>query len=497
MHLAVQNLTNDALTINVQPARSKFSIQRKGAPSLQDLVLLPSLGAGASLPSARNVKVVLGHARPILDRLDSSFTSASTVDPKGADVKHFKLELAVPALGTSWKALEVPNESPWRVYARRVSRKRYNLVVLGHRSLGSFLSQLPGTLPLSSLSLPGTHDTMAFHGWPISQCQSPSTQLSTQLLGGIRVIDIRLAVIPPPRPGSDPTPTPDQELIAYHGLWPQKASFTGILQDIYNFLTSPIGSKETVVMSIKQEDFVITPAPLFSKLVHETIARSAGGWDQQSTVGVNKGMWFLENRIPTLGEVRGKVVMLSRFGGNGAGWEGGLEGLGIHPTTWPDSEKAGFEWELKGTTVRTHDWYGIPSFWSIPEKVKLASDNLLVSAGNVKPILPFSYFSAASFPLALPPVVAKGFGWPNWGLGVEGVNTRLGAWLLDRLGTSSNTESNLSESEKVESSNTIVEPRIRGWSMLDYYAEPGAGDIVPLLVECNFRGRQAGEEGWL
>ena len=31
--------------------------------------------------------------------------------------------------------------------------------------------------------------------------------------------------------------------------------------------------------------------------------------------------------------------------------------MGIHPTEWPDSQMEGFEWELKGTTVRTHDWY--------------------------------------------------------------------------------------------------------------------------------------------
>lgn len=113
-------------------------------------------------------------------------------------------------------------------------------------------------------------------------------------------------------------------------------------------------------MSLKQEDFVVTPAPFFSKLVRDTIVHGCGGWDesnvQAKAAGVNKGMWFLENRIPKLGEVRGKVVMLSRFGGNGSGWENGLEGLGIHPTTWPDSEKNGFEWELKGTIVRTHDW---------------------------------------------------------------------------------------------------------------------------------------------
>ena len=197
---------------------------------------------------------------------------------------------------------------------------------------------------------------MAFYGWPISQCQSPSTPLSTQLHGGIRVIDIRLAVIPPPLPLGK---AQKHELITYHGIWPQRTSFTSILNDLFTFLTSPIGSKETIVMSIKQEDFAITPAPFFSQLVRDTIVHGPGGWDEsglQTKTGVNKGMWFLENRIPNLGEVRGKVVMLSRFGGDGTGWECGLEGLGIHPTTWPDSEKDGFEWELKGTIVRTHDW---------------------------------------------------------------------------------------------------------------------------------------------
>lgn len=96
-------------------------------------------------------------------------------------------------------------------------------------------------------------------------------------------------------------------------------------------------------MSIKQED---QASLLFSQLVHDSVYNGPGG----------REMWFLENRIPTLGEVRGKIVMLSRFGGNGEGWENGLEGLGIHPSTWPDSKEEGFEWWLKGTQVKTHDW---------------------------------------------------------------------------------------------------------------------------------------------
>lgn len=81
-----------------------------------------------------------------------------------------------------------------------------------------------------------------------------------------------------------------------------------------------------------------------------------GGWEEPGNRDGYRGMWFLENRIPKLGEVRGKVVLFSRFGGNGAGWEGGLEGMGIHPLTWPDSLKEGFEWLCKETLVKTHDW---------------------------------------------------------------------------------------------------------------------------------------------
>ena len=174
---------------------------------------------------------------------------------------------------------------------------------------------------------------MAFYGWPVSQCQDLRTPLAAQLQGGIRILDIRLAVI-------------DGCLIAYHGIYPQRTPFQDILRDVHDFLAAPATCHEALVMSLKQEDFAKTPLPLFSRLVHDEIMSGPGGRD----------MWFLENRIPRLGEVRSKVVMLSRFGGDGSEWEGGLEGLGIHPTAWPDSEKDGFTWTLKGTLVRTHDW---------------------------------------------------------------------------------------------------------------------------------------------
>jgi len=81
---------------------------------------------------------------------------------------------------------------------------------------------------------------------------------------------------------------------------------------------------------------------------------------------------------------------------------------------------------------------------------------------------------------------------------VEGVNSKLGTWLLDKLGGSPAADTSTLDGVDGEKQREVVaeEPRIRGWTFLDYYSEPGGGDIVPLLVECNFRGRKSGEEGW-
>ncbi|KAF8638863.1 hypothetical protein AX17_001919 [Amanita inopinata Kibby_2008] len=341
-----------------------------------------------------------------------------------------------------------------------MSSHNSKILVIPRREMSTFLSTLPGELSLSSILLPGTHDTMAFYGWPVSQCQSLSTPLTAQLRSGIRVLDVRLAVV-------------SDRLISYHGVYPQRTPFQVVLATLFAFLTDPTTSNETVVVSIKQEDFEKTPPHRFSLLVRDEIIHSPGGLE----------MWFLENRIPKLGEVRGKAVMFSRFGGDGSGWEDGLEGIGIHPGRWPDNEKNGFYWQCKNTLVRTHDWYNISSFLFIPEKVGLATRNLLLDANpeSSVPILPVSYFSAASFPLAFPTMIARGFGWPRWGVGVEGVNSRLGKWLLEQLAKGINDED-------CELKPSFARCIIRGWAFLDFYAQPKNGSLIPLLVECNFVG---------
>jgi hypothetical protein len=84
--------------------------------------------------------------------------------------------------------------------------------------------------------------------------------------------------------------------------------------------------------------------------------------------------------------------------------------------------------------------------------------------------LTISYTSASTFPLAFPNVIAKGFGWPEWGLGVEGVNARFMRWLLECIADGK---------------------RVRGVIPMDFYRQTGAGgaekvNLAEVLVQMNF-----------
>ena len=138
----------------------------------------------------------------------------------------------------------------------------------------------------------------------------------------------------------------------------------------------------------------------------------------------------------------------------------------------------------------------------------LATEILSPPADSPIPTLSISFTSASSIPLALPPVIARGFGWPEWGLGFEGVNDLVGKWLLARLNPDDaihqrapvdheDQKGILTGADNAKSTpRTDPDLRIRGWLLLDYYEDPIGAGVVPLLVECNFRGRRAGEEGW-
>ncbi|KAG8953988.1 hypothetical protein FRC04_000972 [Tulasnella sp. 424] len=398
--------------------------------------------------------------------------------------------------------------------------------------MASYLKDIPDSVHLSNILLPGTHDSMAIYGFPFAQCQRQP--LLTQLQAGIRVIDIRLAIVN------------GTTLTSFHGIISEKTLFSDILATLYTYLQSEEGKSECVVMSIKQEDFATNPAALFSQLVHDAIFNSSlegnlkeKGIRKDTTGGQplpphsptaaatssSDSMWYLENRVPSLGEVRGKIILFSRFG-DGTGWTNGIEGMGIWNTTWPDSVTPGWNWDVKDTTFQSQDWYNIGNFTKAPQKFALATSTLITRPDPSDPtsqshhILPMSFSSASSIPLALPSAVALGIG-----IFQIGVNARISQWATDILSSGNpstatlaplslsqpkvdankqkkgapSAETNAGPSDQSKSGEVKVaeqappDPRltrISGWLLMDYYDSPDG--MIPLLVEINFLNQRLG-----
>ncbi|OCF38558.1 hypothetical protein I317_07668 [Kwoniella heveanensis CBS 569] len=333
---------------------------------------------------------------------------------------------------------------------------RQTILIFAQQDTANFLSRLPDGTPLGGLTLPGTHESCALYGYPISQCQQPSTPILQQLRDGIRFLDVRLRVV-------------GGELLMYHGPRPQRSTLTILLSAIHDFLSTHPG--ETLILCIKQE----TPPwhPHFSSLLYKAFKPFLD-------------RWFLEERIPTLGEVRGKGILLSRFDRSADAEKGDWEweeGMGIHPSRWPDSREEGFEWDCAGTTVRTQDWYRVHTFLQIPEKLEAIITHLdptimpssSTSDNDANTPFTLSYTSASYFPLSLPTIIAKGFGYPSWNFGVEGINIRFCRYLLGLIRDGK---------------------RIRATVAMDFYRQSNGGglsvgdgnDLADLLVLMNVVG---------
>ena len=84
----------------------------------------------------------------------------------------------------------------------------------------NWMSSLPDSRPLSQLSIPGTHDTMARYGGDIAQTQSMT--LSMQLQAGVRALDIRCRHI-------------NNAFAIHHGLIYQNANFDDVLSVVRDF----------------------------------------------------------------------------------------------------------------------------------------------------------------------------------------------------------------------------------------------------------------------
>ena len=146
---------------------------------------------------------------------------------------------------------------------------------------------------LSEVVLPGTHDSatknvqLAF----ITKCQALS--IGEQLEVGFRYLDIRLAAS-------------GERLKLMHGFtaclksgWPWASTlfYDDVLSDSYAFLKAH--PTEAIVFAVKHEYGSETPEQ-FEALLSAYIAQ-------------DPDMWLLTDSIPTVGEARGKIVLVRHY----------------------------------------------------------------------------------------------------------------------------------------------------------------------------------------
>jgi 1-phosphatidylinositol phosphodiesterase len=178
------------------------------------------------------------------------------------------------------------------------------------------------TLYISSLTIPGTHDSGAL--WPTCVGYYPYTVAQTmsiynQLKIGVRFLDIRFKVV-----------NNGTRLRIFHNFCSQNiygdssgpipSGWYSLIDDVLRFLREH--PTETVIMSINDESGGNTYT--FNQLVANLIARSG-----------RSSKWWLNDSIPKLGQARGKIVLVRRFkknvlniGGMDAsvGWPGNTTG---------------------------------------------------------------------------------------------------------------------------------------------------------------------------
>ncbi len=153
------------------------------------------------------------------------------------------------------------------------------------------LSKMSDETYLSEINIAGTHDSATAYVQMENTARCQGLTIAEQLKMGVRLLDIRLS-----RKG--------EEFYLVHSLadcYSDKAktkrlTFGEVLSECKNFLKENHG--ECLILSIKQDRGIMSRG-FFPKFCSKYISG-------------DESAWYLKNEVPTLGDVRGKLVLIRR-----------------------------------------------------------------------------------------------------------------------------------------------------------------------------------------
>lgn len=163
-----------------------------------------------------------------------------------------------------------------------------------------WMKNLSNSSLLSEISLPGSHDSGATHSLYEAAGKCQDATIEEQLNAGARFLDIRLR-------------STNDTLSLFHGSIDQELSFASVLDSCYSFLDAH--QSEAIIMSIQKEQESVRSSKTFEEDLQAAIAPKLEDY------------WYTKNETPTLGQVRSRIVLLSRY-------EAPTIGLNCQASTW-------------------------------------------------------------------------------------------------------------------------------------------------------------------
>ena len=159
----------------------------------------------------------------------------------------------------------------------------------------NWMSALDGSKKLSELNIPGTHDSATRYINFAYFLQDQNTDIRAQLESGFRYFDLRVKLS---KDASD--------LCLCHNfgdcrtkkfLFAKKLLFSDVIAVVARYLAAH--NSEAVIFAVKPENAADDIAKV-KEVIHAHIDRAAQ-------------LWYVKNDIPTLDEVRGKIVLVRRY----------------------------------------------------------------------------------------------------------------------------------------------------------------------------------------
>ncbi|KAF2034912.1 PLC-like phosphodiesterase [Setomelanomma holmii] len=238
------------------------------------------------------------------------------------------------------------------------SRPTAHLTIHSHRSFDytNWMSTLPANLPLSAISIPGTHNSHThYRALPSVRCQV--VDIAMQLANGIRFLDIRLQPV-------QATDTTKKDLYLVHGAFPVSLTgpkyFAPIVQTCYAFLSTH--PSETILISLKREGVGGSTDEHFAQILEEHYIKP------------NASKWYTDTHIPYLSATRGKLVLVRRYT-----QPSHAKPLGLDATSWPyNATHALFPSPQANFCLQDFCEILVPG--SIPTKIQVSNEHLVRAA---------------------------------------------------------------------------------------------------------------------